>query len=287
MWGLIFILPMVLGTLIFGILPIFYSFGIALTDWNGIGESHFVGLQKFAELFKNKTIWYELRNTVVYTLGTVPVTMILSVIVAVLLNQKIKGTGVFRVLYFLPNIVMPVAAAMVWRFMLNSKMGIVNMLLRFLHLPAPNWVSDPQFIMASIIIVSVWSGIGYNAVILLAGLQSISREVYEAAKLDGSSSVNTFFKITIPLVSPTLFFLTTMGVMNGLKAFDVIFSFTQNVSGGPLLQASRTLVYGIYNTAFSLMDFGGASAEAIFLFVIIMILTAIQFRLEKIWVYYD
>lgn len=223
----------------------------------------------------------------VYTIAYVPITMIFSVIVAVLLDKGIRGTGLFRVIYFLPNIVMPVAAAMVWRFMLNSKYGIVNIMLGWLHLPAPSWVADPKYIMSSIVIVSVWSGIGYNAVILLAGLQGISRDIYEAARIDGSNAFTTFFKITIPLVSPTLFFLLTMGVMNGMKAFDVIFMFVQNNAAGPLQDATRTLVYGIYEKAFRYMRMGEASAEAIVLFGMIIIVTAIQFKLQNKWVNYD
>lgn len=287
LWAYIFIAPIVIGTLVFGVIPIIYSFLISLTNWNGIGDSMFVGIKNFVELLHDEKMLHEVRNTLVYTVASVPLTLIFSVIVAVLLNQGLKATGFFRVIYFLPNIVMPVAAAMVWRFMLNSKTGIVNIFLTWLHLPAPSWIADPKFIMASIVIVSVWSGIGYNAVILLAGLQAISGEVYEAARLDGASPFTTFRKITVPLLSPTLFFLVTMGVMNGMKAFDVIFTFIQNVDGGPLLEASRTLVYGIYNRAFSLMSFGEASAEAVILFVMIMIVTAIQFKLQKKWVYYE
>ncbi|MDD3277493.1 MAG: sugar ABC transporter permease [Lachnospiraceae bacterium] len=287
LWAYLFIAPIVIGTLIFGVIPIIYSFLISLTNWNGIGDRLFVGIKNFVTLLHDEKMIHEIKNTLAYTIASVPLTLVFSVVVAVLLNQGLKATGFFRVIYFLPNIVMPVAAAMVWRFMLNSKTGIVNAFLSWLHLPTPNWISDPKFIMASIVIVSVWSGIGYNAIILLAGLQSISGEVYEAARLDGAPPFTTFCRITVPLLSPTLFFLLTMGVMNGMKAFDVIFTFTQNVDGGPLLEASRTLVYGIYNRAFSLMGFGEASAEAVILFVMIMFVTVIQFKLQKKWVYYE
>lgn len=287
LWAGIFIAPMVIGTLIFGIFPIIYSFKISLTSWDGIGESIFVGLKNFFVLAKEPKMIYEVKNTLVYTVFYVPITLFLSVIVAVLLDKGIKATGLFRVIYFLPNIVMPVAAAMVWRFMLNSKYGIVNIILGWLHLPQPSWISDPNYIMASVIIVSVWSGVGYNAVILLAGLQGISRDIYEAAKIDGSGPFTTFFKLTVPLVSPTLFFLLTMGVMNGLKAFDVIFAFVQNNAGGPLQNATRTLVYGIYERAFRFMRLGEASAEAIILFAMILVVTAVQFKLQDKWVYYD
>lgn len=284
-WSYVFIAPMVIGTLVFGIFPLFYSLNISLLNWDGIGEKTFVGLQNFTNLLHNEKFFFEIKNTLVYTLTYVPLCIFFSVIVAVLLNQGIRATGIYRVIYFLPNIVMPVAAVMVWRFMLNSKFGIVNLLLRFLHLPAPNWISDPGFVLSAIVIVSVWSGVGYNAVILLAGLQGISPELYESARLDGSGPLNTFFKITIPLVSPTLFFLITMGVMGGMKAFDIVFSFAN--SSGPLQDATRTLVYGIYERAFNFLKMGEASAEAVVLFVLIMIVTAVQFALEKKWVHYE
>lgn len=142
----------------------------------------------------------------------------LSLGVANLLNKGLQATGFFRVIYFLPNIVMPVAVAMVWRFLLNSKVGLVNVFLRVLHLPTPGWISDPKYIMASLVIISVWSGVGYNAIIMLAGLQGISPSLYESARLDGASSIRIFWKITFPLLSPTLFFLTTMSIMNSMRA---------------------------------------------------------------------
>lgn len=286
-WAYVFITPMVLGTLIFGIFPIIYSFKISLTKWDGIGESVYVGVQNFVNLLSNEKFKFEVKNTFVYTIFYVPVSLVLSVIVAELLNQKIRGKGVFRVIYFLPNIVMPAAAAMIWRFMLNSKYGIINIVLDFFHLPTPIWVADPKFIMAAVILVSVWSAIGYNAIILLAGLQGISRDIYEAAKIDGSGAFSTFIKITVPLVSPTLFFLLTMGVMNGLKAFDIIFMFVQNNAAGPLQDATRTMVYGIYESAFRYMRMGDASAEAIVLFVVIILVTAVQFKLQDKWVHYE
>lgn len=287
-WAYLFIAPMLIGTLIFGIFPIFYSVKISFTNWDGIGSSVFVGVDNFIKLFHDETMLYEIKNTLVYTVAFVPFTMLFSVIIAVLLNKGIKAKGVFRVIYFLPNIVMPVAAAMIWRFMLNSKFGIVNMALKFMHLPAPAWISDPKYIMSSIVIISVWSSVGYNVVILLAGLQGVSQDIYEAARLDGAGPVVTFWKITIPLISPTLFFLLTMGIINGMKAFDVIFTFVQNdTAGGPLTDATRTLVYGVYEKAFRYMKLGEASAEAMILFGMIIVVTAIQFKMQKKWVHYE
>lgn len=209
---------------------------------------------------------------------------------ASLLSKKLKGKRFFRIVYFLPNIIMPAAVAMVWRWLLNTRYGLVNIVLGDLGLPTPSWISDPKFIMISLIIVEVWSGIGYNTIILLAAIQGISAEMYESADLDGASGFQKFWKITLPLVSPSMFFLLTMGLMKAMRAFDMIYMFIGKdawSTGGPLLEAVRTMVYGIYFNGFTRMDMGMASAESVVLFIMIMIVTGIQFKLQDKWVNYD
>lgn len=287
-WAYVFIAPMVLGTLIFGIIPIFFSIGLSLTNWDGLGEITFTGLDNFKKIFTDDKLQYEIRNTLVYTFTTVPITLFISLGVSSLLNKGLKLTGMFRVIYFLPNVVMPVAVAMVWRWLLNSKVGIVNIFLKAIGLPAPNWISDPDFILPSLIMISVWSGIGYNAIILLAGLQGISPELYEAAKLDGANGRQIFWRMTVPLLTPSLFFLSTMNIMNGMRVFDIVYTFIGKADqGGPIVDASRTLVFGIYERAFSFMNMGEASAEAVFLFIMIMIVTVVQFKFQDKWVFYE
>lgn len=287
-WAYVFIAPMVIGILIFGIVPILYSAGLSLMKWDGLGEKTFNGLTNFVNLMKDEKFRYEIRNTLVYTIAVVPITLMLSLGVANLLNKGLQATGFFRVIYFLPNIVMPVAVAMVWRFLLNSKVGLVNVFLRVLHLPTPGWISDPKYIMASLVIISVWSGVGYNAIIMLAGLQGISPSLYESARLDGASSIRIFWKITFPLLSPTLFFLTTMSIMNSMRAFDIIYTFIGKADqGGPIVDASRTVVFGIYDKAFKFLNMGGASAEAMILFFMIAVITVVQFKLQDKWVFYE
>ena len=287
-WAYLFTAPMVLGTLIFGIIPIFFSIGLSLANWDGLGEITFAGLNNFKKIFTDDKLQYEIRNTLVYTFTTVPITLLLSLGVSSLLNKGLKLTGMFRVIYFLPNVVMPVAVAMVWRWLLNSKVGIVNIFLKAIGLPAPNWISDPDFILPSLIMISVWSGIGYNAIILLAGLQGISPELYEAAKLDGANGRQIFWRMTVPLLTPSLFFLSTMNIMNGMRVFDIVYTFIGKADqGGPIVDASRTLVFGIYERAFSFLNMGEASAEAVLLFVMIMIVTVIQFKFQDKWVFYE
>ena len=287
-WAYVFIAPMVLGTLIFGIIPIFFSIGLSLTNWDGLGEITFTGLDNFKKIFTDDKLQYEIRNTLVYTFTTVPITLFISLGVSSLLNKGLKLTGMFRVIYFLPNVVMPVAVAMVWRWLLNSKVGIVNIFLKAIGLPAPNWISDPDFILPSLIMISVWSGIGYNAIILLAGLQGISPELYEAAKLDGANGRQIFWRMTVPLLTPSLFFLSTKNIMNGMRVFDIVYTFIGKADqGGPIVDASRTLVFGIYERAFSFMNMGEASAEAVILFIMIMIVTVVQFKFQDKWVFYE
>ena len=287
-WAYVFIAPMVLGTLIFGIIPIFFSIGLSLTNWDGLGEITFTGLDNFKKIFTDDKLQYEIRNTLVYTFTTVPITLFISLGVSSLLNKGLKLTGMFRVIYFLPNVVMPVAVAMVWRWLLNSKVGIVNIFLKAIGLPAPNWISDPDFILSSFILISLCCGIGYNAIILLAGLQGISPELYEAAKLDGANGRQIFWRMTVPLLTPSLFFLSTMNIMNGMRVFDIVYTFIGKADqGGPIVDASRTLVFGIYERAFSFMNMGEASAEAVILFIMIMIVTVVQFKFQDKWVFYE
>lgn len=287
MWAYLFVAPMVIGTIIFGIIPIFYSMALSFMKWDGLGEKSFIGLQNFTDLTRDSKFLYEIKNTLVYTVSCVPITLLLSLGVANLLNKGLRATGLFRVIYFLPNIVMPVAATMVWRWMLNSKFGLVNMVLKAIRLPTPMWLSDTKYIMASVVMISVWSGVGYNAIIMLAGLQGISPELYESARLDGAGSRTIFWKITVPLLTPTLFFLLTMSLMNSMRAFDIMYTFNTTAKGGPVIDATRTLVYGIYEKAFTFLNMGSASAEAVVLLGMIAVVTVIQFKCQDKWVFYD
>jgi multiple sugar transport system permease protein len=288
-WAYIFIAPIVLGVFIFEICPIIFSFGMGFTQWNGMSKAVFVGVNNFISLSKDPQMRHEIINTGIYTIVSVPVTLFLSMGVANLLNQGLKGTGVFRVIYFLPNVTMPVAIALVWKWLFNSKVGLIDLLLRTLHLPAPMWVADPKYILWAMIIVSVWGGIGYNAIIMLAGLQGIPPSLYEAADIDGASPGIKFWRITVPLLTPTLFFLMTMSFIGAFQIFDIVYIFAGGAStaGGPLMDASRTIVYGVYEKAFNFLQMGLASAECIILFAVIFIITLVQFRLQDKWVYYE
>lgn len=288
--GYLFIAPTVLGVLIFSICPILFSFAMSFTDWDSLTQPIFVALDNYRKMFSDPEIHNELRNTLIYTIGTVPLTLVFSLLLANALNKKIPGKGLFRTLYFLPVVTMPVAVAMVWRWLLNSEFGVVNQVLSWFGIDGPMWLGDPKYVMMAIILVVVWSQVGYNMIILLAGLQGISESYYEAADIEGASEWKKFFHITIPLLSPSIFFITITMLMNAFKAFDIIYVFSgsgKDMAQGPVLNATRTMVYGIYERGFVFMDMGYASAEAVFLFLIILAITAFQFIMQKKWVNYD
>lgn len=288
--GYLFIAPTVLGVFVFSVCPIVFSFCMSFTDWDSLTAPIFVGLRNYEQMLRDPEIANEVRNTLFYTLGTVPLTLLLSLVLANALNKKIPGKGVFRTLYFLPVVTMPVAVAMVWRWLLNSEFGVVNQVLGFFGINGPMWLGDPKYVMTAIILVVVWSQVGYNMIILLAGLQGISDSYYEAADIEGASEFKKFTRITVPLLSPSIFFITITMLMNAFKAFDIIYVFSgsgKDMAQGPVLTATRTMVYGIFERGFVFMDMGYASAEAVFLFFIILGITAFQFIMQKKWVNYD
>ena len=289
LWGYFFVAPIMIGMMIFALGPVLYAIYMALLKWDGLGQPSYIGLGNFRELFRDSQIYLELLNTLKYAVFVVPITLIIAVVVANSLNQKVPGRSFFRVSFFLPVVTMPVAIATVWKWLFNSQFGIVNILFRPFGLN-PQWLGDPSYIMTAVIVVAIWSGIGYASIILLAGLQNIPSNYYEAASIDGASPWRQFRTITIPLLSPTIFFLLITSMINAFKAFDIIYMFAGAsvvASGGPTTEAVRTMVFGIYQKGFMLMRMGYAAAEAVVLFALILIVTAVQFRLQKKFVFYD
>lgn len=289
-WGYCFIAPQLIGIAVFYLYPLIYSFAMSFFDWDGITTPIFTGIHNYSMIFSNSESKREMLNTVIYTIGTVPLGLLLSIILANILNKKVIGKGFFRTVYFLPTVTMPVAIALVWRWLMNSKIGLINIAFDAVGLPKVGWINDPNVIMFSLIIISIWSLLGYNMVILLAGLQGISKSYFEAADVEGANGFVKFFKITIPLLSPTIFFLMIIMIMNALKAFDFIYIFSgasSSLGYGPLLTATRTMVFGIYEKGFQFMKMGYASAQAVILFLLIAVLTLIQFKFQDKWVYYD
>ncbi len=286
MWGYLFIAPTVIGILVFSIGPMLFAFYMSLNNWDGMTEARFIGLQNFVNLFKNPTDFLiELRNTFVYAISVVPITIFLAIILANFLNSRIPARSFFRVLYFLPIVTMATAVTVVWR---HSQMGLVNYLFRPFGLN-PQWLGDPNWIMPALIIVAVWSGVGYATVMCLAGLQSIPTTYYEAAEIDGANAWHKFSRITVPLLSPTIFFLSITSLINAFKAFDNVFMLLggSETAAGPTADAVKNMVFGIFQKGFKQLKMGYASSEAVVLFAIIMLVTAVQFGVQKKLVHYD
>lgn len=281
----LFIAPLIIGITTFTLIPIGQSFFYSLTKWDGVRAPQMIGLQNFKTLLQDAEFFMEFRNTFVFVLTSVPLSIGISLVLANLLNTKIKGRTIFRVIYFLPNVTMSTVIALIWTLMFNSQFGMVNDVVFKLFQIRPNWLTNPKLIMIVIVVVSVWSSIGYNVVILLAGLQNVPAVYYEAAALDGAGPFQKFRNITLPLVSPTVFFLTVTSVINAFNSFDLVYMFTRN-SEGATRNAIRTMVYGIYETGFNFFDMGYASAKAVILFFFIMIVTFFQMAMQKKWVHY-
>ncbi|EFF64116.1 ABC transporter, permease protein [Turicibacter sanguinis PC909] len=214
----------------------------------------------------------------------IPFIIIFSLLVAVLLNQKIKGKSIYRVIYFLPMVAAPAAVAMVWKWLFNSEFGLINYLLSLIGIQGPQWVSDPNFALIAIAIVGIWSAVGYNMILLLAGLQEIPKDYYEAASIDGAGSIRQFFSVTLPLVSPSLYFVMVTSIISAFQVFDVIFMMIDKTSMA--IESTQSLVYLFYQHSFTVNDKGYGSAIIMLLLAIIMVITFIQSKIEKKWVHY-
>lgn len=276
-WGYTFLAPVILGFLVFTVAPVIMSFYYSLTNYDGILEPSFVGLKNYINLFTNAEFGTSLWNTLYFTIGTVPVGGFLSLLVAVLLNQKIKLVGLYRSAFFIPVIVSFVSVAMVWQWMYNQDYGLINSFLGSLGLYQPPWIASEQWAMPSVIIMSIWKGLGFNSVILLAGIQGISASLYEAADIDGASAIQKFTKITLPLVRPTMMFVLIISMINAFQAFDQIYIMT---NGGPG-SATQVVCYLIYMNAFQYFKQGYASAMAYVLFLIIFVASIIQLKISE------
>ena len=284
-WAWLMVAPVIIGLIVLNIYPFIDSIIMSLYKSQGLGPAKFVGLQTYVKMFKDKQIWQSTWNSFYFVILTVPVGVFIALLLAVLLNSKIKGRDVYRCIYFLPMVVAPAAVAMVWRWIFNAEVGILNQMLSVFGIRGPNWLSDPNLAIVSIAIIAIWSAVGYDLVMILAGLQSISASYYEAAEIDGANAVQRFFHITIPLISPTLFFVVLMRTMNSLKQFDTVYLLIKQTN--PAFKKTFTLMVLFYREAFEKFNKGYASAIVMWSFVIIMIFTVFQFVAEKKLVNYD
>lgn len=283
--GYLMIFPVVAGLLVFYIYPIFKVIIDSFYEVGSFNKRSFVGLDNYLTMFNDPKMWSSLLNTFSYVIVIVPGTIIISLILAALLNTKIKGRGFFRVVYFIPAITMGAAVAMIWKWMYNSDHGIINAILNALGFDSVNFLTNPNTALLSICLVSIWINVGYNMIILLAGIQGISKTYYEAASIDGASPVKQFFGITLPLVTPTLFFVLITNLIGTFQTFDTIYMMIKE--SGIAMEATQSMVMYFFRNAFSYSKKGYASALAVFLFLIIMLVTLIQMKLQKKWVNYE
>lgn len=274
-----FILPNLIGFFIFTFIPIVFSLLLSFCEWDSGNPVKFVGLKNFITMFTNDTsFWIALKNTLYYTVVTVPVTLALSLFLAILMNKNLKGRVFFRSVLFFPYVASLVAVAVVWMALFNPDRGPVNGLLMALGVSnPPRWAASTTWAMPTIIGLTVWKGMGYYMIVYLAALQGVLGDLYEAASLDGAGRWQQFLHITWPCVTPTTFFILMMLMVSTFKSYDIMYITTQ---GGPG-EATKVLAYHIFNSAFVSSRFGYASAVAMVLFVIIMGVTLIQFKGEK------
>ena len=281
-WGWLFILPTMIGLIILNIIPIFQTIYQSFFKAGDFGRNNiFVGLENYITLFKDTEVWQSVLNTFKYAFVEVPFSIAIALVLAVFLNRKIAGRAAYRTIFFLPMVAAPAAIAMVWRWLFNSEFGLLN------HMFGVNveWISNPSIAVFSIAVIGIWSIIGYNMVLFLAGLQEIPRDYYEAADIDGASGVRQFFNITIPLLSPTIFFVTITRVIGGLQVFDLIFMVMDK--NNPALYKTQSIVYLFYQNSFVENNKGYGSTIVVLLIVIIMIITVFQMIAQKKWVHYN
>ncbi len=275
-----FIAPNFIGFAVFTLGPIVFAFALAFLNWNGSGQITFAGLNNFKKLTVDSTFKAALKNTIIYTIGTVPLTMVFSFLLAIVLNRKIRGRNFLRTVSFFPYVASLVAVAVVWNMLFNPAKGPVNMLLSYVGVSEknlPGWAADKNWAMITVILFSVWKNMGYYMVIYLAGLQGVNLELYEAADLDGANKWQQFVHVTIPQLSATTFFVSVMLTIDSFKVYDQIYMITQ---GGPGT-STLVLVYDIYNTAFISWDLGYASAISMVLFLLVLGVTLFQFYMGK------
>lgn len=277
--GVLFVLPALLGTIVFIIIPIICSFGLSFTKWDLLNPIQYVGLENYKVVLTEPVFVKIIINTFVYAIATSIFGVIIPLILACIINTKIKGADFFKTAYFLPFVTPMIVIGIIWEWIFDPNIGCLN---HFLHLHI-NWLYDTNLAMPALIIVSVWKLIGYNMILFLTGLSTINQELLEASKIDGANAYNTFKNITIPLLSPTIFFVTIITAITSFQVFDLIYVMTQ---GGPL-DSTNVLVYAIYKNAFEYFNVGKASALAYVLFAIIFILTLIQWKLKSKLVYLE
>jgi multiple sugar transport system permease protein len=279
-WGYLFITPNFIIVLAFTIFPVIFSFYMSLTNWNILGNPDFIGFANYQKMMGDAVAKETFLNTLYYTLISVPINVILTMVLAVMLNQKLRGLAFYRTAYYLPVITASVAVSLMFMWILASN-GLANQILMAIGLQPVKWLTDAKIALNSVIGVTIWKNLGMNMIIFLAALQDVPNELMEAAAIDGANRIQQFTRITVPLISPVIFFVTITGVIGSFQSFDLVYNMTK---GGPG-HATTVIGYYIWQQAFNYMHMGYGSALAYIVFIAILILTMIQWVLRKRWVY--
>lgn len=272
--GYLFILPSLIHLIVFLAIPLVFSLYLSFTDWQGVNfqNARFIGLENYDWLRGDRRFWNAMLNSARYTVMAVPLGMAISLAIAVVMNQKLKGIYLFRTFFFMPVISSWVAVAVVWITLLNPTGGIINYLLSLVNIPPVNFLGQASTAMPTLVLIAIWKGAGFQMVIWLAGLQAIPQELYEAASIDGASRWQSFWRVTLPLLKPTTFFLAVTGVIGSFQVFTPVYVMTK---GGPL-DSTDVVVYRIYQRAFQEFDMGYASSQSWVLFAVIFTATMLQ-----------
>jgi multiple sugar transport system permease protein len=286
-----FLLPSLIGFAVFSFLPLLISILISLTDWNGLDEltakgflhDHFIGLDNYKSILQSDEFWKVLKNTGLYIVLYLPLMLAVSIAIAHLLSRPRKGVGVFRVIYYIPVLTSWVAASLIWKSVLSPKYGAINSVLEIFGIQGPGWLLDERWAMPAIVLVSVWKDMGFFGLILLSGMVGINKSYYEAAEIDGAGGWTKFWRITLPLLTPAIFYVLIVSLINSFQLFPQIMIMTD---GGPN-GATQVMVERIYKYGFRYYKMGYASALSWILFFIIMVCTMIQMRGQKKWVNFD
>lgn len=281
-WGYLMVAPMMLGFAIFFLIALIASLYLSFTDWKVISAPNWVGLDNYVKLTRDRTFLDAVRNTAMLTVPNVILRLLFSMLLAIALNTNIRFRAFYRMLFFMPVLTMPVAIATIWKWLFDPGFGPINAQLGRMGLPQPEWLNQPQTAVIAVVIVLLWSGVGYDMIIFLAGLQNIPREYYEAAQLDGAGTFRQFRDITLPLLTPTTFFLSVVAIIGSLQVFDLVYVMTRvgNINRFP------TIVYYIYEEGFKNFRMGYAVSMAWVLLAVILVFTLLQFRLQRRWVHY-
>jgi multiple sugar transport system permease protein len=283
--GILFVSPMLIGVVVLVLIPIVATLALSFSNWNfiaGWNGLKWAGFDNFVKLYHDPVFIKSVKNNLIF-LVAVPIYMIISMVLAVIIDRYVYMKGFFKVAYFMPYIASIVAVATVWQVMFEPSFGPINEFLKSVGIAnPPKWIADPSFALISIMMITVWTSIGFNMIIYMAGLQSIPKDLYEAADIDGANGWVKFSRITFPMLSSTSFFLLVTGIISTFKVFDIISVLTQ---GGPL-NSTSLIVWDLYNTAFQSLNIGYASSMATVLFVLVLIITLLQWLAQKKWVNY-